>query len=81
LGYPINLLNVEEGPAYGAALIAGVGVGVFNSFETVADNIIKIKKTVQPNKENVKKYKKYYELYRELYPSLKNKYKKLSELN
>jgi xylulokinase len=81
LGYPINLLNVEEGPAYGAALIAGVGVGVFNSFETVADNIIKVKKTVQPNKENVKKYKKYYELYRELYPSLKNQYEKLSELN
>lgn len=81
LGYPINLLNVEEGPAYGAALIAGVGVGVFNSFETVADNIIKVKKTVQPNKENVKKYKKYYELYRELYPSLKNQYEKLSEFN
>ena len=81
LGYPINLLNVEEGPAYGAALIAGVGVGLFNSFETVADNIIKVKKTVQPNKENVKKYKKYYGLYRELYPSLKNEYKKLSDFN
>ncbi|MBS3766968.1 MAG: xylulokinase [Candidatus Cloacimonetes bacterium] len=81
LGHPINLLNVEEGPAYGAAIIAGVGVGVFKSFEEVSDSIIKVSEQIKPNKENVKRYKKYYEIYRELYPSLKKEYKKLSKLN
>ncbi|MBU4509623.1 xylulokinase, partial [bacterium] len=40
LGEEINLLNVEEGPAFGAALIAGVGVGVYGSFAEAVNRII-----------------------------------------
>lgn len=80
-GYPISLLNIEEGPAFGAAIIAGIGIGVFKSFKEVSDSIIKVEKRVKPNKENVKRYKEYYEIYKGLYPSLKKEYKKLNILN
>ncbi len=81
MGQNIKLLNVEEGPAYGAAIIAGVGVGIFDSFKKVSERIIKVEDEVTPIKENVKTYKKYYEIYKELYPSLQKEYKKLSKFN
>lgn len=81
MGQNIKLLNVEEGPAYGAAIIAGVGVGIFDSFENVSEKIIKVEDEITPIKENVKTYEKYYKIYQDLYPSLKKEYKKLSKLN
>jgi len=77
LGEEINLLNVEEGPAFGAALIAGVGVGVYNSFAEAVSRIIKVKKTVVPRIQNTEKYNQYYQLYKKLYYSLKENFKEL----
>ncbi|MFW6270232.1 MAG: xylulokinase [Bacillota bacterium] len=79
-GEEISLLNVEEGPAFGAALIAGVGVEAFSSFEAAEKKMIKIKRKIPPRTETVKKYDKYYQIYRDLYPSLKENYKNLSEI-
>lgn len=81
MGENIKLLNVEEGPAYGAAIIAGVGVGTFESFQNVSENIIKVEDEITPIKENVETYEKYYKIYKELYSSLKKEYEKLSKIN
>ncbi|MCF8002142.1 MAG: xylulokinase [Halanaerobiales bacterium] len=81
MGENIKLLNVEEGPAYGAAIIAGVGVGTFESFQNVSENIIKVEDEITPIKENVETYEKYYKIYKELYSSLKKEYDKLSKIN
>ncbi|MCR1899416.1 xylulokinase [Irregularibacter muris] len=67
----ISLINVEEGPAFGAAIIAGVGSGVFEDFKPILDKAVKVKKIVKPNKENVKLYQKYYKIYTLLYDNLK----------
>ena len=80
LGKEISLLNVEEGPAFGAALIAGVGVGVYNSFAEAVNRIIKVKKTVIPSIQNTEKYNHYYQLYKKLYYSLKEDFKELKNL-
>ncbi len=80
LGEEINLLNVEEGPAFGAALIAGVGVGVYDSFTEVVNRIIKVKKTIVPGIQNTEKYNQYYQLYKKLYYSLKEDFKELKKL-
>jgi len=80
LGEEINLLNVEEGPAFGAALIAGVGVGVYDSFAEAVNGIIKVKKTIVPRIQNTEKYNHYYQLYKKLYYSLKEDFKKLKNL-
>ncbi len=67
----ISLINIEEGPAFGAALIAGVGANVFASFESAEEKFIKIKKTIKPNSDNFKVYRHNYERYKSLYNSLK----------
>jgi len=80
LGEEINLLNVEEGPALGAALIAGVGVGVYGSFAEAVNRIIKVKKTIVPRIQNADRYKQYYQLYKKLYYSLKEDFRDLKNL-
>ncbi len=80
LGEEINLLNAEEGPAFGAALIAGVGVGVYSSFAEAVNRIIKVKKTILPRIQNTERYNHCYQLYKKLYYSLKEDFKELKNL-
>ncbi|MBM7555655.1 xylulokinase [Halanaerobacter jeridensis] len=80
LGEEISLLNIEEGPAFGAALIAGVGVGIYDDFAEATSNILKIEKTVAPISENSDNYEKYYNLYKQLYTSLKDDFKDLAQV-
>ncbi len=68
----ISLINIEEGPAFGAALIAGVGVGVFESFEEAEKRFIKITKSYIPDKNNYGVYRHNYATYQNLYQSLKD---------
>ncbi|GAB6100115.1 xylulokinase [Halanaerocella petrolearia] len=80
LGEEISLINIEEGPAFGAALIAGVGVGVYDNFSAATENIIEVNKKVAPNSEKSEYYNNYYKLYKQLYASLKDDFKQLSQL-
>jgi xylulokinase len=80
LGEEINLLNAEEGPAFGAALIAGVGVGVCSSFAEAVNRIIKVEKTILPGIQNTERYNQNYQLYKKLYYSLKEDFKELKNL-
>ncbi|MBN2072318.1 MAG: xylulokinase [Actinobacteria bacterium] len=74
----IVTLNVEEGPAYGAAILAGVGAGVYKNVREATDRIIKEVSEISPEPENVKKYAGHYKIYRSLYGSLKNEFEKLA---
>jgi len=76
----IVTLNVEEGPAYGAALIAGVGCGIYSSVEEAAGKTIKEASQINPIEENVKKYEKLYKIYGSLYEDLKDDFEKLSHI-
>jgi xylulokinase len=67
-------INVEEGPAFGAAIIAGVGTGVFRDFAQASDKIISVTRTVEPNARNAAVYEKRYELFRRLYRDLKESF-------
>ena len=73
----ISLLNIEQGPAFGAAIIAGVGVGVFSDFESIVEELVEVVKTVEPVPENVKTYNKNYKIYQNLYNDLKDRFKDL----
>ena len=73
----IVTLNVEEGPSYGAAILAGVGAGIYKNVEEATGSIIKEVSETTPNPDNVTKYAKYYEVYKSLYNSLKGDFKKL----
>src|SRR5207237_69958 len=68
--WPIVLTNAGEGPAYGVALLAGVGTGVWNSVEEACRVCIKQAAKITPNKDRAAFYDRYYATYRKLYGDL-----------
>jgi xylulokinase len=64
-------LNVGEGPSFGAALLAGVGTGVYASVEEACDETLGIVERCAPVPRNVRTYNRYYPIYRSLYQALK----------
>ena len=76
----ILTLNIEEGPAYGAALISGVGAGLFNSMENAIDKTIKVVNETNPVKNNAEKYRLFYKIYKSLYNDLKINFKKMAAM-
>ena len=73
-------INIAEGPAFGAAILAGVGAGVYSSIEEATDELIRITSRTQPIPENVSIYDRYYQVYRALYPALKEQFDRVSEI-
>jgi xylulokinase len=66
----IVTVNTEEGAAYGAALLAATGSGVFRSVESACETIIQVTGTTRPGKDQ-EIYERLYPLYRGLYPALR----------
>lgn len=71
-GLCIETVESEEGPALGAAMLAAVGCGAFDSVTKAAQSIVRVVSTTRPDPEAVEKYKEKYQKFRELYPALKN---------
>lgn len=71
----VDLLESEEGPALGGAMLAAVAAGKFESVEDAALKIVKVRETIEPDKELVEKYEKKYQVFKQLYPALKGVYK------
>jgi xylulokinase len=65
-------VNTTEGAAYGAALLAGVGCGIFSDTDAACAEAVKITGSTAPQDINVKKYDRLYAIYQELYPTLKD---------
>jgi xylulokinase len=71
VGYPIHTLQAEEGPAFGVALLAGVGVGIWNSVPEACEATVRLASHTEPNRHHQAVYARAYALYRELYPALR----------
>ena len=72
----VDLIESEEGPGYGAAILAAVGCGVFDSVEEAAKKLVKVTGTEEPDPELVQKYEERYQEFKELYPALKGFFQK-----
>lgn len=70
----VDLPETEEGPGYGAAILAAVGCGVFSSVEEAAGKLVRVKGTEEPDPVLVQKYEEKYRSFRKLYPLLKEFY-------
>ena len=70
-GLPHCRLNVDEGPAYGASILAGVAAGAFESVTAATDAFIKPVSTVHPNPADRAVYDEGYARFRDLYARLK----------
>ncbi|HRW04217.1 MAG TPA: xylulokinase [Caldilineaceae bacterium] len=73
-------VNTTEGAAYGAALLAGVGSGVWASVEEACDSCVQLTGSTKPNAEAVSHYDKAYAQYSSLYPTLKATFAALADL-
>ena len=69
-GQAVEMLAAEEGAAYGAALLAGVGAGVWSSVDDACDRVIQIADTIRPAPERVSILNERYARYRTLYHAL-----------
>ena len=76
----IGTVANREGPALGAAILAGVGTGIYPSVQEACKSIIKKNPATQPVPENTEMYAPYYKLYLELYPALKDKFRSLASI-
>jgi xylulokinase len=71
LGIPIERTAVEEGAAYGAALLGGVASGTFASAQEAVDACVHVRDTVEPDPEWQRVYDDGYRRFRSLYPAIK----------
>ena len=71
LGLPIERTAVEEGAAYGAALLGGVSSGVFASAQEAVDACVRVRDTVEPDPDWQRVYDESYGRFRSLYPAIK----------
>lgn len=79
-GCAVTTLQNNQGPALGAAILAGVGAGLYPDVATACRSMIRRNPPMEPNVENSAKYAPYYELYCSLYPSMKDSFATLAKL-
>ncbi|MDO4317145.1 MAG: xylulokinase [Lachnospiraceae bacterium] len=66
----VDRINCEEGPGYGAAILAAVGCGEFASVEEAASKLIRVVDTIEQEPAVVAEYEKRYAIFRSIYPAL-----------
>ncbi|MBV8893268.1 MAG: xylulokinase [Acidobacteria bacterium] len=71
-GREVELVEAEEGPAYGAALLAGVAAGLWPSVECASNSAIRVARKVSPRPEVVELMRRQYAAYRRVYPATCN---------
>ena len=77
LGIPLDTVATEQGPGYGAAMLAMVACGRFASVREAADALVRVKSTVEPDAELIKLYDERYAQFREIYPACRALFPKL----
>ncbi len=77
LGAELVTVNTTEGAAYGAALLAGVGAGVWSDVPGACRSAVKITGSTLPDPAQAQAYHDSYALYRELYPALRSSFEKM----
>ncbi len=67
----VVVVESEEGPALGGAMLAAVGCGEYPDVETAARKIVKVVDTVVPEPELAEKYEERYQKFKKIYPAVK----------
>ena len=74
LNVKVDVIESEEGPGYGGAMLAAVACGEYASVEEAAAKLVKVIDTVEPTEELVAKYEERYQQFKEIYPACKPLY-------
>jgi len=73
----VDILESEEGPALGGAMLAAVACGEYPDVVAASAKIVNIKETIDPEPELVAKYEARYQQFKSIYPALKDVFDKL----
>jgi xylulokinase len=79
LGTELVTVNSREGAAYGAALLAATGVGIFTDVVSACKETIRVTGRTMPG-SSVRIYEDYYPSYRDLYPALRSSFKTIADI-
>ena len=71
LNVKLEIIESEEGPGYGGAILAAVGCGEYASVKEACDKLVKVVDSVEPDAALVEKYEKRYQEFKKLYPTVK----------
>lgn len=77
LNLKVDMIESEEGPALGGAILAAVACNEFESIEDAVNKLVKVTETIEPEKELVEKYEDRYNKFKKIYPTVKNLYDEL----
>lgn len=79
-GLPVGRMEIDEGPAYGAALLGAVAAGAFDDVAEASSTVKLLPEVVEPNMSTAGLYAELYGTYRTLYPSLRDPMWRLDEI-
>jgi xylulokinase len=68
----VEILAAEEGAAYGAAILGGVGAGCWSNVDQACDAIVRVVSRIAPNPANSGTMQEAYPIYRRIYPALRS---------
>lgn len=74
----VDVIESEEGPALGGAMLAAVGCGEYVSVEAAAEALVHVVDTVEPTQELVDKYEERYQKFKKIYPTVKGLFQELA---
>lgn len=77
LNLKVDMIESEEGPALGGAILAAVACKEFESIEDAVSKLVKVTETIEPDVELVEKYEEKYNKFKQIYPTIKNLYNEL----
>lgn len=77
LNIKIEVVESEEGPGYGGAILAAVGCGEYASVKDAADRLVKVVDTLEPTPELAEKYEEKYRKFSKIYPAVKELFPQL----
>ncbi len=73
----VDVIESEEGPGYGGAMLAAVACGEYASVEEAAEKLVRVVDTVEPDPELAAKYEARYAQFKQIYPTVKELFPKL----
>lgn len=74
LNLRLEIIESEEGPALGGAILAAVACGEYATVKEACEAIVKVVDVVEPEPELVKKYEERYEKFKKIYPAIRGLY-------
>jgi xylulokinase len=70
-GSTVEILAAEEGAAFGAAILAGVGVQIWTSVDQACDAVVRVANRIEPDREASALMRRNYRVYSQIYPALR----------